>query len=158
MSRSVLLFAIGLMACVPSEDDTSDLGDCSSGAVVTFDDIADTSEGATWEEDGVTLTLLANDQGGFNARFDEPTGCLWLYIGTRLRAETTCGPSIAEIDTIDYCGGGCANAAAFEGGVEIASTSSAPGTNPQTLVLDGGVFDQVDVVGLETPVCEMRFD
>jgi len=159
---SLLSLALCLAACVPPADDTADdTGDgfaCGGTIVLELEDLPSSFyDGVTWEEDGVTLTLLANPSGDFNAGIG-PDGDLWLYLGTVLRAEPSCDAAEAEVDTVDYCNGACVIASAFEGDVEVASATSVAGTTPQTLVLDGAGarVDAVEIAGAESPMREIR--
>lgn len=157
-----LIALIALSACAPPADDTNEEQEsgCTGSALVTLDDLPDPlTEGTTWDEDGVTLTLLASPTGQFNAGPDPDTGCLWLFLGSVLRAEPSCDAAYAEVDVIDYTGPGATAASALEGDDEVAYDENVEVSNPETLYLTGdAMFATLEVDAMESRICELRID
>jgi len=132
--------------------------------VVTFDNVpADIGCDEVWQENGVdihfTSTMAEDCDGGGNCFFGGEPGAVWLY-PSRLVVDlgATYNVTQIEVDWIDYCGIGCTQAFAYDGGTTVASAQNSLVSEPETVVLvpAGGVADRIAVSSCEGMVLEIR--
>lgn len=136
-------------------------GDGGSGCDVTLtlDTLQEAVEGASWSENGASLSLESVN-GGFSGTGSAQTGCIGVA-PARLRVDLAgigCAVVTAEVDVQDYCGAGCTSAYGYaEDGSTSIDTNQSTGS-VETLELGSGDSPLVEITveGLEGFICEIR--